>query len=189
MKNLLTLFSLMVFLVAAASPVFAGTGPPENGGVLPQITLSAPEDPGHQSYLGVAGKGTFAIPEIKAEVVIVEIYSMYCPFCQAEAPRINELYTKIQQNGNLKDKIRLIGIAAGNSEFEVEVYRKKYNVEFPLFADGDFVIHKSLGEVRTPYFIGVKINADGTHTVVYSKLGTIKNADQFIDVIKKAAGL
>jgi thiol-disulfide isomerase/thioredoxin len=189
MKKTLTVFSLMVFLVACASPLFAGTDPPEMGGVLPQITLSVPENPGQQSYLGVTGKETFTIPEIKAEVVIVEIYSMYCPFCQAEAPLINELYTKIQRNGNLKDKIKLIGIAAGNSEFEVDVYRKKYNVAFPLFSDGDFVIHKSIGEVRTPYFIGIKNNKDGTHTVVYSKLGTIKNADKFIDLITQDAGL
>jgi thiol-disulfide isomerase/thioredoxin len=189
MKKSLFAFSMMTFLFASVFPVSAGTGPPEKGGMLPPITLSAPMDPGQQSYLGVNGKETFTIPEIKAEVVIVEIYSMYCPFCQAEAPLINELYTKIQRNINLKDKIKLIGIAAGNSEFEVDVYRKKYNVKFPLFADNEYTIHKSLGEVRTPYFIGVKINRDGTHTVVYAKLGTIKNADKFIELISRDAGL
>jgi hypothetical protein len=30
-----------------------------------------------RQYLGLVGKQTFAIPEIKAEVVLIEIFSMY----------------------------------------------------------------------------------------------------------------
>jgi hypothetical protein len=39
--------------------------------------LTAPQKTELQEYLGVTGKKTFAIPEIKAEVVIIEIFSMY----------------------------------------------------------------------------------------------------------------
>jgi hypothetical protein len=38
---------------------------------LPEFDLSVPRSDEHQKYLGVTGK-TFTIPEIKAEVVIVE---------------------------------------------------------------------------------------------------------------------
>ena len=31
----------------------------------------------HQQYLGITEKKSFAIPEIKAEVVLIEIFSMY----------------------------------------------------------------------------------------------------------------
>jgi hypothetical protein len=43
---------------------------------LPEFDLAVPKSDEHQKYLGIAGK-TFTIPEIKAEVVIVEIFSMY----------------------------------------------------------------------------------------------------------------
>ncbi len=40
-----------------------------------------------------------------------------------------------------------------------------------------------IGEVRTPYFIAVKIKPDGTHRVIYSKLGGIKDVAKFLDLI------
>jgi hypothetical protein len=54
----------------------ADSQPPAVGGVLPEIDLAVPRSDEHQKYLGVTGK-TFTIPQIKAEVVIVEIFSMY----------------------------------------------------------------------------------------------------------------
>lgn len=170
-------------------PAVAEVKPPEVGSVLPEITLNIPKEPEHQKYLGLTGEGTFKIPEIKGKVVIFEIYSMYCPFCQKEAPTVNQLFQKIESNENLKSKIKLIGIAAGNSVFEIDFFRKTYDVKFPLFPDTDFSVHKLMGEVRTPYFVGIKINADGTHTVIYSKLGTIKNADEFLSLIVQLSGL
>ena len=64
-----------IFLLTASFSM-AGPQPPAVGGVLPEFDLSVPKSNEHQKYLGVAGK-TFTIPEIKAEVVIVEIFSMY----------------------------------------------------------------------------------------------------------------
>jgi hypothetical protein len=55
----------------------AGSQPPAVGGVLPDFSLAVPNNVDHQSYLGVTGKEAFSIPEIKAEVVIVQIFSMY----------------------------------------------------------------------------------------------------------------
>jgi hypothetical protein len=43
--------------------------------------------------------------------------------------------------------------------------------------------------VRTPYFIGVKILADGNHQVYYSKLGGAKDADTLMQWLLKGSGL
>ena len=70
----LTAFVGIFLLTASFSR--ADSQPPAVGGVLPGFDLAVPKNVEHQKYLGVAGK-TFTIPEIKAEVVIVEIFSMY----------------------------------------------------------------------------------------------------------------
>jgi peroxiredoxin len=162
--------------------------PPE-GGAFPEITLSVPQNASEMDYLGIKGKGTFKISQIKVHVMILEVFSMYCPYCQKEAPNVNEFYQLINSKPDLKDKIKIIGVGAGNTTFEVDVFKKQYNVPFPLFPDESFSIHKSVGNVRTPYFFAIKINADGSNKIIYSKAGSIQDPNQFLDFILKESGL
>jgi len=166
----------------------AGDGP-RPGEPLPSITLPTPEDSTHKAYLGLLKGDSFRISQIKARVVIIEIFSMYCPHCQSEAPAVNGLYEKIEATPSLKGKIKLIGIGVGNTPFEVDVFKKKYQVPFPLFSDADFVMHKAFGEVRTPCFVGVRLNSDQTNQVIYAKVGGLEGVDQFLDLILKQSGI
>ncbi len=158
----------MMLLIGTASPA---ASLPAVGGVLPDLSPN------------------FSLPKPNDGVLIIEIFSMYCPYCQKEAPNVNKLYDKIQASPNLKSRMRLVGIGVGNSAYEVDVFRKKYNINFPLYADGDFKIHKKLGEPRTPYFIGIKINPDGSHRIFYSKLGELGAVDKFLDEMIRLSGL
>jgi peroxiredoxin len=172
MKKVKYVISMMLmFTILLIGTTGTAASLPVVGGVMPDLS------PG------------FSLPKPKDGVVIIEIFSMYCPYCQKEAPNVNKLYDIIQANPNLKSKIRLVGIGVGNSPYEVDVFRKKYSVNFPLYSDGDFVIHKKLGEPRTPYFIGVKINPDGTHRIFYSKLGEFGDADAFLAEMVRLSGL
>lgn len=191
MKRMLIchLVAIAIFVLMFDSCPVAAKSPPKKGEMLPEIRLPVHKDPMHRSYLGLSGEGLFKIPQIKAKAVIIEIFSMYCPHCQREAFRVNELYQIIEQTPNVKGKLKIIGIGAGNSAFEVDIFRETYKIPFPLFADVDYSIHESLGEVRTPYFIGVKIKGDGTHEVFYSKLGGFKKAGEFLQLMLKLSGL
>lgn len=177
---------LFLFMVV---PGLADDKPPQKGGSLPAIKLPIPKNPEERNYLGLSGNGLFKIPEIKARVVIVELFSMYCPFCQKDAPGVNELFQLIEKNPEMKKNVKLIGIGAGNSPYEVGVFKKTYQVPFPLFPDKDFEIHKACGEVRTPYFMVVKINEDRTHQIVHAQLGEFPGAEPFLDLVLKASGL
>jgi len=184
MKQLRIVWTILSCLLILPAFLAAEVTQPVAGGKLPDIKLAIPEDAGYQTYLGIQGKGNFSLPQIKAPVVIVEIFSMYCPHCQKEAPSVNALYAKIQSSEKLKGKVKLVGIGVGNSPFEVEYFKKMYSIQFPLFPDGEFIIHKQLGEVRTPYFIAIKNHKDGSHTLFYSKLGAIADNDNFLKLIQ-----
>jgi len=161
---------ILMLVLSLGSSTSTAASLPAAGGVLPDLS------PG------------FSLPKPKDGIVIIEIFSMYCPYCQKEAPNVNKLYDKIQASPHLKSKMRLVGIGVGNSAYEVDVFRKKYNVQFPLYSDGDFKIHKKLGEPRTPYFIGAKINPDGSHRIFYSKLGEFGDVDKFLDEMIRLSG-
>ncbi len=188
-KTMRFLTGCLILFVAANLSAAAATAPPTEGGILPDITLETPVDPVHREYLGLQEADSFTIPEIDADIVIVEIFSMYCPHCQREAPTINQIYEKIEADPKLKGKVKLIGIGVGNSAFEVKYFRQTYDIPFPLFADGDFNIHKQLGEVRTPYFIGVRILGEGNHKVFYSRLGGPQDAGVMLEELIAQSGL
>ena len=188
MKRKTTVSILTVAIFLMVTVCFAEVNPPQVGGTFPEIELSKPTVPAELQYLGLSGRGSFRINQVKADVVIVEIFSMYCPHCQAEAPAINKLYQLIEENAALKGKIKMIGIGTGNSVYETDIFKKKYNVKFPLVPDGDFKIHKIMGEVRTPYFIVVKLKGKKAD-VIYSKPGALGDNKTFLNQIVKSAGL
>ncbi|MCF8036723.1 MAG: TlpA family protein disulfide reductase [Desulfobacteraceae bacterium] len=157
--------------------------PPRAGEAFPAVLLSVPENPASRSYLGLSSEaGTFEIGSIKARLLVIEIFSMYCPYCQKEAPKVNQLYQKIENDSHLKERIKLIGIGAGNSAYEVDVFRKKYNVRFPLIPDPGFEIYGQIGEVRTPFFFVVKISREEKpHRVVHTELGGLNGVSRFLE--------
>ena len=179
---------LTLFLATAISA--AENIPPKVGSPFPAIELPMLNTPADLQYLGLSAGGKFfRINQVKAKVVIIQIYSMYCPYCQAEAPNVNRLYATIENSPALKDKFKIIGIGAGNTQFEVGTYKKKYSVTLPLVPDDDYKIHKIMGEVRTPYFMAVKLSNDGKTEVIYSRLGALGNVDQFLAQLVTLSGL
>ena len=190
MKKMLIFFAALAICLAVLNGArVAAEQSTITGDVLASITLPVPQDKNAQNYLGLTGEGSFTISQIKSQVVIIEIFNMYCNNCQREAPRVNKLYQAVDKDQNLKGKIKMIGIGVGNTPLEVEVFRKTYGVPFPLFPDEDYSIHKATGEVRTPYFIGVKINADKSLSVFHTKEGGFQDASQFLKQLVTAAGL
>ena len=122
-KKMVICFVALVFGLAllAGAPMATGESTITDN-VIASIKLPVPQDKNAQNYLGLAGEGSFVISQIKAEVVLIEIFNMYCNNCQREAPRVNDPYRAMNKDSNLKDKIKMIGIGVGNTPLEVEVF-------------------------------------------------------------------
>lgn len=180
---------LIVALVAVAASALAVA--PQAGDLLPAVELAAPGDAAQRQYLGLGAGERFRIADIQGEVVIVQIFSMYCPHCQRQAPEVNRLFEILEADRRYRGRVKLIGIGVGNSEFEVGVFRQSFSIPFPLFADESLAVHRQLGSVRTPYFFAVRIGDDGVARVFFSRPGGIDDggADKFLKILLANAGL
>lgn len=183
------LIAIVLLSLTINGPAFAEGSSPAKGGKLPGISLPIPKDSDEKNYLGISGEGLFKIPQIKAECVLIEIFNTYCPICQTTASAMGELYRRIENNPNLKHKIKLIAIGVGNNVLEAEVFKQTYQIPFPIFSDENYEIHQALGEVRTPFFIALKINGDGYQEIVHTHLGGLTDARGFLDLMVEAYGI
>jgi thiol-disulfide isomerase/thioredoxin len=180
MKILGLWFTVAVVMMTLTGLASAGKVP-EVGDRLVTMRLETPESSDQRSYLGLEPSATFEPTSITGRLLIIEIFSMYCPHCQREAPAVNRLHQAIEASETLRGKAKLIGIGVGNSTYEVDHFRKHYQIAFPLFPDEEFVIHKALGEVRTPYFIIVSIGSEDTGKILWTGSGNMDPLDTFID--------
>jgi thiol-disulfide isomerase/thioredoxin len=160
----------------------------ESGG-LPIFELPMPGSEGDKGYLGLTGNENFKVGQIKAQVVIIEVFSFYCPHCQRTAAQINDLYQMIEKRTDLKGKIKMIGIGAKNSAYEVDAYKERYQVPFPLFPDEDMAITEKLSVKGTPTFIGVKVNGKGNQKQFYFGEGGFQDNQKFLTEIIRSSGL
>lgn len=155
---------------------------------FPDLKLPVPGDKTEMEYLGLSGKNTFRVGDIRAEIVIIEVFSFYCPTCRAQAPRVEELYNIIQADPGLRDRVKMIGIAATNSPFEARSFKESYHVPFPVFSDDDSEIAVMLNVKYTPTFIGVRLNGKGSQEQFYWRPGAFTNPSQFLQEVLKTSG-
>jgi thiol-disulfide isomerase/thioredoxin len=181
----LLLLSWVQFILAAEIVNLS----PSKGGKLPSIRLPVPKDSEEKNYLGLSGEGLFRIPQIKAEGVLIEVFNTYCPICQTTTSTMGDLYRQIENNSDLKDKIKLIGIGVGNNDLEAKIFKQTYNVPFPIFSDENYEIHKALGEVRTPFFIALKLDGGDHQEIVHTYLGGFTDSTGFLNLMLQAYGI
>jgi len=154
------------------------------GDFFPEVPMQVPEDSKERAYLGLTEGMTFTLKQVKADLVLVEILSVYCPSCQAQAPVYNKLFDLIENDPKTKGRIKIIGIAVGNGNLEIKDFRDKRNVLFPILPDRYFEMHRAIGGSRTPFTIYVRQDPSGHAGVVTgTHLGTNRNYKQlFVDL-------
>lgn len=147
---------------------------------LLNLELPVPKQEGAAKYLAAGSGGTFRVGAVPAETLLLEVFSMYCPYCQSEAPKVNQLYAATQADPKLAGKVKFLAVGSGNTPYEVEVFQKKFGVKFPMTHDPEFTLEKcSDGRVRTPTFIILKKDGGKDFKVSEVHAGKIENLDAF----------
>lgn len=158
------------------------------GAAAPDLTLPAPAAAKEAAELGLpASATTFRLADLKADAVVLVVFSMYCTYCQKEAPSLAKLHALIRERG-LSGKLKLIGLGAGNSAYEVNVFRETYKLSLPLVEDPDYAAHKALGQVGTPFYYVLARQGQG-FVIVDEQLGRVDSMEQFLKAVQDKTGL
>jgi len=145
--------------------------------------LPVPADPAQRAYLGLETTGTFTLNDIRAQVLVIEIFNFYCPHCQREAPNVNRFYHRISSDPDLRERIKLIGIGVSNTRFEVNQFREAFDIQFPLFPDRSRQVVRALDVRQTPTFIGLVWKTKDTPHRFMHVAGEMGNADKFLSEV------
>ena len=155
------------------------------------IPLPGPSSEADAAYLGLEeSTDAFRMDQIKAGVLVVEVFDMYCRFCQGMAPKVDEVY-ELNLRSGFAGEVKMIGIGRMNTALEVATFKEKYKVKFPLFPDNDLSITRALQaqDEGTPHFMVIKMAPGARVEVVHTFTGAFEDPKAFYDVILEHSGL
>jgi thiol-disulfide isomerase/thioredoxin len=174
-----TLITTLAVVLALCLALPAQTRAEEAAGAIPDFELMGDIAPESWAYLGITETDAPTLADVEADYVIVEVFNMYCPHCQREAPAVNELYADLLDS-ELTDRVKLIGVGAGNSQYEVDFFRDKYEVPFPIFTDKDYLVYDLFANPGTPSFYLLKLSGDGPHDALLTNIGPFEEPETFL---------
>ncbi len=162
-------------------------GAPKVGDILPDVEIQGQPSAQQAAYLGLPeGTTSFRLSQIKAELVLVEIFSMYCPRCQAAAPKLNRVFERLKASP-LGDSLKFVALGAGNTPFEVDYFCKKHHASMPMFPDTDYTLHAAFGNVGTPSFFVLRALPGGKGLkVLFFFEGAFEDENVFFENVLRA---
>jgi hypothetical protein len=160
---------------------------PGPGNALWDFSLPTPGDEATLKYLGLdKSEEPFRLTDIKADLLLVEIISVYCVSCHGMAPYMNKLHDMIESDPDLRGKVKMIAVGAGNNVNELDAFRREKVVQFPLFPDENFEVHAMAGDPRTPFLIFARPDGAGGLMVVDTHLGLMRDEKKLYESTRAA---
>jgi len=140
-----------------------------------------------REYLRLEGEEEgFALRDLAAPFLLVEVYNELCFTCQEELPTFNLLFRAIEADRELRGRLKMIGLGAGSTPRAVVKFRRRKEVLFPLFADHHREIFDCLGRPELPVVYLLRREAESGFRIVMTHSGHVKSAAGLLDGIRKA---
>ncbi|MGA1794963.1 MAG: TlpA family protein disulfide reductase [bacterium] len=153
------------------------------GDAFPGMSFDLSSNKKAQEYLGIRRGKTIELSQIDADLLIVEVMSVYCVSCMSQTAYDRELFTMIEGNNRTAGKVKMIGIGAGNNLREVNKFVEEFDVPYPVFPDFEFSRYNQVGQVRTPFKIFMKKKPDGTFRVIETEQGAREDVKRTFGMI------
>ncbi len=170
---------LALVICFCAAPLFA-EAEPKVGQVLGAVKFAKPLTDEDAKSLGLPKAEEFTIKDVKSPYILIEQFNNMCPHCMHQAPGLNELYNKVQQDPALKDKLKFMSVGQGNDEMQVKAWKVIQKVPFAVIPDPNATLGKALN--FTPYPVTMVV--DKTGKILWVEIGAFESADEALKGIK-----
>ena len=150
------------------------------------LELASPPAAAERAYLGITAD-TFRLADVQADIIIIELFSLYCSLCAKEAPAVAELFLLAQKQSTPQRRIVLLGIGAGSTAEEAVRFQKQHSVPFPMVSDQKVIIARTMKMAITPGFIAFKKQPDGSLISLHTRSGVLGPPQHFLDSALQAA--
>lgn len=122
--------------------------------------------------------------DIPAEYIFVEFFNERCLGCIREIKTFKSLYSGFQNEKGISEKIKIIGIGTGSNEENVQAFRDRYDIPFPVFADAEWRLFECLGSPALPTAYLLKRNKKGAREIVSVQSGHTENIHALLESIE-----
>ena len=160
------------------------TSAPQSAGILP-----TPDDPVECAYLGLPTNApAFRVSDIESEIVLVAFFDMYCRDCHKAAPGLVAMHELVAER-DLDGRIKMLAVGVGNTELEVNVYKRRFKTPFPVFEDDDKQASFAMRCERTPSLVAFRKDEEGQVHEFYRRYGAFTDARAMLGLVLRRAGL
>ena len=173
---------LALVLCFCASPLFAEADP-KVGQVLGPVKFAKPLSDDEAKYLGLPKAQEFTIKDVKTPYLLIEQFNTSCPHCMHQAPGLNKLFTMVQADAALKDKVVFMSVGQNNDESAVKMWKAFHKVPFPVLPDPGSALGKALN--FTPYPVSMLVDKSGK--ILWVEIGAFESPEGAMKGIKAVA--
>src|SRR4030042_4824667 len=155
-----------------------------SGDLFPSVSFPGSLTSEKKRYLAIGEKKTIYLEDIKAELIVIKFLNTNCVYCMKLLPIFYQIYQTIEQNTELKEKIRIIGISTGDTPAELQALKDGHPVPYPVLLDPEFRAHRAVGEPRLPFIVVARKDKLARWVVATVHIGLIFSAENFIGELK-----
>ncbi len=157
------------------------------GDFFPSCRLVVLNQKSDRAYLGLPpGAKAFALGEVKADYLFVELYNELCYGCLKEVSSYNHLFQEIEDDRFLKGRLKMLGLGVDSSYRAVVKFRRQHQVLFPLFADRRREVFSCLGRPELPIAYLLKHQKSGRWKIQLILAGHIGDTQAVLSRLKAA---
>ena len=114
------------------------------------------------------GGGTLSLEELKGQVVVLDFWSLGCPPCLEELPRLESLHRR------MASRVVVVGVGTGGESLEETArFARERGIEYPLVVDESGAVARTyrVTSLPTVYVIDREGAVAATHSGRWSDAG------------------